>query len=56
MGCFADDTAFWTVPSNTGRIKSHLLQKELNQLDNIGVNDVLNHVTPNPLQQHTNIR
>ena len=29
MGCFADDTAIWTIPSNIGTIKYKFLQKEL---------------------------
>ena len=29
MGCFADDTAFWTLPSSVKFLKQELLQKEL---------------------------
>ena len=31
MGCFADDTAFWCIPSNISKIKYKLLQNELNR-------------------------
>ena len=31
MGCFADDTAFWTTPSTENTIRPKLLQRELNR-------------------------
>ena len=31
MGCFADDTAFWTSPSSIGTLKTRILQKELDR-------------------------
>ena len=34
MGCFADDTAFWTVPSSLTTTKYKLLQQELNEFSN----------------------
>ena len=31
MGCFADDTALWSVPSNENHLRSKLLQREINR-------------------------
>ena len=31
MGCFADDTAFWTTPATRNRLRYQILQKELNR-------------------------
>ena len=31
MGCFADDSSFWTIPSTIGKLKYDILQKELSR-------------------------
>ena len=31
MGCFADDTAFWTKPATQNRLRYQILQKEINR-------------------------